>query len=68
MMNLQKYYTFDFYLEFSPTLRKFFTLHCPDDIMKFFGDCVFNVVKGKVKLEKRLQQQATLIAREKAHI
>ena len=68
MMNLQNYYTVDLYLKFSPTLRKFFILHCPDDIMKFFCDCVFNVVKGKVKLDKRLQQKAALLAREKTNL
>ena len=36
--------------------------------MKFFCDCVFNVVKGKVKLDKRLQQKAALLAREKTNL
>ena len=66
MMNFRNYYTVDLYLKFSPTLN-FFILHCPDDKMKFFCDCVFNVVKGKVKLYKRLQQKAALLAHEKTN-
>ena len=65
MMRLQNYYTVDLYLKFSPTLRNFFIFHCPVDIMKFFCHCVFNVVKGKVKLHKMLQQKTALLAREK---
>ena len=39
-MNLQSYYTVDLNLKFSPILRKFFILLCPDVMMKFFCDCV----------------------------
>ena len=68
MMNLQNYYTVDLYLKFSPTLKKIFILHCPDNILKFFCDCVFNVVKGKVKLDKKLQEKAVFLAREKVNL
>ena len=49
-------------------MRKFFILHCPDNVLKFFCDCVFNVVKGKVKLDKKLQEKAVFLAREKVNL
>ena len=67
-MNSQNYYTLDLYQKFSPTLRKFFILHCPDEIIKLFCDCIFNVVKGSVKLENNIQRNMAVLSREKANI
>ena len=74
-MNSQNYYALDLYQKFSPTLRKFFILHCPDEIIKFFCDCIFNVtfnvttvVKGRVKLENNIQRNMAVLSREKANI
>ena len=36
--------------------------------MNFFCDCVFNVVKGKVKLDKLMQEKAVFRAREKVNL
>ena len=36
--------------------------------MKFFGDRVFNVLKGKVKLDKKFRQKPALLAREKTRL
>ena len=68
MMNLQNYYTLSLYQKFSPTLRKFLILHCPDEIIKFLCDCIFNVVKGKVSLEKNVREKMSLLSREKSNI
>lgn len=68
MMTSQNYYTLELYQKFSPTLKKFFILHCPDEIIKFFCDCVFNIVKGKVKLENSIQRKMTVLSREKTNI
>ena len=67
-MNLQNYYTVNLFLKFSPVLRKHVILHCPDEILKFFCDCVFNVVKGKVKLEKNLKAKLAVLTREKPNL
>lgn len=67
-MNLQNYYTVNLYLKFSPLLRKHFILNCPDDILKFFCDCIFNVVKGKVKLEATSQHKLAVLTREKTNL
>ena len=67
-MNSQNYYTLDLYQKLSPTLRKFFILHFSDEIIKFFCDCIFNVVKGRVKLENNIQRNMAVLSREKPNI
>lgn len=68
MMNIQNYYTLNLFLKFSPTLKKCFILHCNDELLKFFCDCIFNVVKGKVKLERALQQKVSTLTSQKTNL
>ena len=64
-MSLQNYYTVDLFVKFPTVLKKCFILNCSDDIIKFFCDSIFNVVKGNVKLAKALQNKLSTLSREK---
>ena len=64
-MSLQNYYTVDLFVKFPTVLKKCFILNCSDDIIKFFCDSIFNVVKGNVKLAKALQSKLSTLSREK---
>ena len=64
-MSLQNFYTVDLYINFPVVLKRCFILNCSDDIIKLFCDCIFNVVRGNVKLEKKLQSKLSTISREK---
>lgn len=64
-MSLQNFYTVDLFLKFPTVLKKSFILNCSDDIIKFFCDSIFNVVKGNVKLAKTLQSKISTLSREK---
>ena len=64
-MSLQNFYTVDLFMKYPTVLKKCFILHCSDDIIKFFCDSVFNVVKGNVKLARTLQTKLSTLSREK---
>ena len=56
-MSFQKFYTVDLYINFPVVLKSCFILNCSDDIIKFFCDCIFNVIRGNVKLDEAAQSK-----------
>ena len=67
-MSLQNFHVNDLYIDFPVTLKRCFILNCSDGIIKYFCDCIFNVVKGNVQLEKKVQAKIAVLSREKSII
>ena len=67
-MSLRKFYTVDLYIKFPLTLKKCFTLNCSEEVIELFCDCIFNVIKGNVKLEKSMQAKISTLSRKKSII
>ena len=42
--------TFNIFLTFNPLLKRLFLLHIDNQFIKFLVNCVFNVVRGNVKI------------------
>ena len=67
-MSLQNFSIIDLYIDFPVTLKRCFILNCSDGIIKFFCDCIFNVVKGIIKLEKKVRAKIAVLSTEKSII
>ena len=58
----------DLFHSFKPIVKKSFLSYCPNNDIRFFCDCIFNVVHGHVKMDssvtkKKLDQNKRLIER-----
>ena len=67
-MSLRDYYMLDLFHSFKPIVKKSFLSYCPNNDIKFFCDCIFNVVHGHVKMDssvtkKKLDRNKMLIER-----
>ena len=67
-MSLRDLYTVDLYIKFPLTLKRCFNLNCSVEVIQLFCDCIFNVIKGNVKLEKKVQAKISTLSREKSII
>ena len=56
-MSLRKFYTVYLYKKSPPILKRCFILNYSEELNKSYCDCNFNVIKGKVKLEKKDKQK-----------
>ena len=54
-MSIRTFYTVDLYDMFPLTLKRCFNLNCSEEVIKLFCDCTLNVMKGIVKLDKKMQ-------------
>ena len=68
-MSQQELYILDFFDDMKPIVKRLYILHCSVDKIKFFSDCIFNIVRGHIqmtvsasrkKLEKHKQMIETL--------
>ena len=64
-MSLRNFCTVDLYIKFPLTLKRCFNLNCSEEVIKLFCDCIFNLIKGNVKLEKKMQPKISTLSREK---
>ena len=58
----------DLFHSFTPIVKKRFLSYCPNNDIKFFCDCIFNVVHGHVKMDsgvtkKKLDRKKRLMER-----
>ena len=67
-MSLRDFYTVDLYIKFPLTLKRCLNLNCSEEAIKLFCNCIFNVIKGNVKLENNRQAKKSTLSREKSII
>ena len=65
-MSQQELYMFDFFVNMKPIVRRLYLLHCPKENIKFFCDCLFNIVSGHIAMaenasRKKLERHRRLI-------
>lgn len=65
-MSQRDYYTLDLFSSMKPIVKQTFLLHCSNENIKLFCNCVFNVVHGQIKMTanvslKRLQKFEAII-------
>lgn len=51
MIPSQHLYTIELFSSFKPILKRHFILHCSDDIIKLFCNCLFNIKEGAIELK-----------------
>lgn len=51
MIPSQHLYTIELFSSFKPLLKKYFILHCTDEIIKLFCNCIFNIKEGSIELK-----------------
>ena len=70
MMSQRDFYTLELFSKIKPILIQTFLLHCPTELIKFFCNCLFNVVDGGIgmtanvsvkKLKKHQSKIETLL-------
>ena len=49
-MSQRNFYILELFSKIKPVLKQSFLLHCPAEIIKFFCNCLFNVVHGQIKM------------------
>ena len=57
---------FEFFVNMKPIVRRLYLLHCPKENIKFFSDCLFNIVSGHIAMaesvsKKKLERHRRLI-------
>ena len=67
-MSLRDLYFVDLYIKFPLALKRCFNLNCSVEVIQLFCDCFFNVIKGNVKLEKKVHAKISTLSREKSTI
>ena len=50
MMSQRDFYTLELFSKIKPILKQSFLLHCPTELIKFFCNCLFNVVHGGIRM------------------
>ena len=50
MMSQRDFYTLELFSQIKPILKQSFLLHCPTELIKFFCNCLFNVVHGRTRM------------------
>ena len=65
-MNQRDFYILELFSKVKPVLKQSFLLHCPNEIIKFFCNCLFNV-HGQIKMSadvsaKKVKRHETSIA------
>ena len=65
-MSQQELYMFEFFVNMNPIVRRLYLLHCPKENIKFFCNCLFNIVSGHIAMaenvsKKKLERHRTLI-------
>ena len=56
-MSLRDYYMLDLFQSFKPIVKKSFLSYCPNKDIKYFCDCIFNVVHGHVKMDRSVSKK-----------
>ena len=51
MIPSQHLIIFETFSSFKPLLKKLFILHCSDEIIKIFCNCIFNIKEGRIELK-----------------
>ena len=51
MIPSQHLFIFEIFTLFKRILKKHFILHCSDEIIKFFCNCIFNIKEGSIELK-----------------
>ena len=75
-MSQRNFYILELFSKIKPVLKQSFVLHCPAEIVKFFCNCLFNVVHGQIKLTadvsarklKRHEASNAIICKKKSPI
>ena len=67
-MSLRIFYTVVLYIKFPLTLKRCFNLNCSEEVIKLFCSCIFNVIKGNVKVENKVNAKLSTLSREKSII
>ena len=65
-MSRRNFYMLDLFTDMKPVVKQTFLLHCSNEIIKFFCNCLFNVVHGQIKMasnvsRKKLEKFTSLI-------
>ena len=50
MMTQRDFYTLELFTKIKPILKQSSVLHCPTEVIKFFCNCLFNVVHGGIRM------------------
>ena len=75
-MSQRNFYILELFSKIKPVLKQWFLLHCPVEIIKFFRNCLFNVVHGQIKMTadvsagklKRHEASIAIICKKKSPI
>ena len=75
-MSQDNFYILELFSKIKPVLKQSFLLHCPVQIIKFFCNCLFNVVHGQTKMTadasakklKRHEASIAIICKKKSPI
>ena len=76
MMSQRDFYTLELFSKIKPILKQSFLLHCPTELIRFFCNCLFNVVHGGIRMTanvsvkklKRHQSNIETLCRKKCRI
>ena len=56
-MSQREFYTLEIFSKMKPVLKQMFILHCFIEIVKFFCNCLFNVLHGEIKMTANVSQK-----------
>ena len=65
-MTEQELYMLEFLVNMKPIVRRLYLLHCSKENIKFFKNCLFNIVSGQIGMaenvsKKKLEKHRRLI-------
>ena len=56
-MSQQDYYMFEFFVKMKQIVKRLYVLHCPSENIKFFCNCLFNIVHGHIDMDANVSRK-----------
>ena len=56
-MSQHDYYMFELFVQMKPVVKRLFILNCSAEIIKFFCNCLFNIVHGHIEMEENVSRK-----------
>ena len=56
-MSQRDYYMLEIFIQMKPVVKRLYLLNCSAEIMKFFCDCLFNIVHGHIEMDANVSRK-----------
>ena len=56
-MSQRDYYMFELFVQMKPVVKRLYLLNCSPENIKFFCNCLFNIVHGHIQMDSNVSRK-----------